>query len=80
MRPPWSPSAKPTCRRPGCALPLDEHLIGHDIGRDAALDHTNVGSSLEIDATERHRRDRLTGDDDGVNAILRLAAACAVLP
>ena len=55
-------------------LALDEHLVGHDVGRHAALDHADVGRGLRIDAAQRHRGDRLAGDADGVDALLRLRA------
>jgi len=55
-------------------LAAQADAVRHDVDRQAALDHAEVGRRLGVDPPEPHRGDRLAGDLDRADPLLRTHA------
>ena len=57
-------------RAEAARLAADDDAIGHDIGREAALDHPEIRGGLRVEAAEAHRRYRFRRHLDGREPLL----------
>ena len=61
-------------------LTQDFHSIGHDVGRLASVDNSDIGGSLLINSTQRHNRNGLRRDPDGIDTLFWSAGSVRFPP